>query len=153
MAGNTRFYGVDWRICVDETTNGMASGFVYSRCIKKPMPFQGLGALILLLDEIMDARNFPQAFQKMRIFEGSSRTESKSGGKQATEYVAGSTDEEMKPDSISDMMGKIATFSIHVVSRRNASWQGQLDFMDGGAVPFSSTLEMLHAVNNQFDFD
>lgn len=152
MVGNTRFFGVDFRVCIDRIADGLTYGSVYSRCLNAPMPFTDLGRLLLRLDEVMDVRNFPQAFLKMRMFH-QLEPDVKPVSEYALKYAAVEPGEEMSLDAVAAAYGEALTFSIHIVSRRSASWQGQLNYLDGVPLPFESTLELLRMLNEAINDD
>ena len=58
------------RVCVDHAGGGYLSGLVYSQRVTEPIPFTDIGNLLLRLDEVLEAQNFPQAFQRSRSFTG-----------------------------------------------------------------------------------
>ncbi|HJA64154.1 MAG TPA: hypothetical protein H9719_08495 [Candidatus Intestinimonas stercoravium] len=58
----------------------------------------------------------------------------------------------MDAGEVAGARGEIATFSLNILSRRNATWQGRLDWLDGGpAQVFSSDLELLDLVEQRLD--
>ena len=59
-------------------------------------------------------------------------------------------EEMMAEESVSALHGEKATFLLQITMRRNASWQGFVDWMDGNPrQPFDSTLEFLNALDRQ----
>ena len=58
------------RVCVDHAGGGYLSGLVYSQRVTEPIPFTDIGNLLLRLDEVLEAQNFPQAFQQLYRPEG-----------------------------------------------------------------------------------
>lgn len=123
-----------FRICVDSGENGLASGRVFSRRLTEPMSFPDLASLLLQLDKCMEMQNFPQGFQRMRSF---------TGGKEADKRGL-LPEGAMSGETVSAAWGKRATFLLHVLTRQNASWQGKVDWLDGGEeAPFSSELELV----------
>ena len=53
----------------------------------------------------------------------------------------------MSADTVTDAHGLVYTFEVSVTSRRNASWQGMVDWLDGeGRQEFSSALELIKLI-------
>lgn len=127
------------RICVDSVSNYAASGRAFSRRLVEPIEFADLSSLFLRLEQLFDRQNFPQAFQRTRVIVHDTLWQDDA----AADDVSGGMSEEM----VSAQRGKIATFDIRVTSRRNATWQGSVDWLDGSArQEFSGTLELLRLV-------
>ena len=128
------------RVCVDHAEGGHLSGLVYSQRLTEPLPFTDVGNLLLRLDEVLDTQNFPQAFQRTRSF---------TGRKEAVPAAAG-PEEGMPAETVAQAHGLFYTFEISVTSRRNASWQGLVDWLDGEArQEFSSALELIKLIETR----
>ena len=127
------------RICVDSVNNYAASGRVFSRRLVEPVEFTDLSSLFLRLEQLFDRHNFPQAFQRTRVIVRDTLWQDDA----AADDISGGMSEEM----VSAQRGAMSTFDIRVISRRNATWQGSIDWLDGSArQEFSGTLELLHMV-------
>ncbi|MTQ95621.1 hypothetical protein GMD88_02505 [Pseudoflavonifractor sp. BIOML-A6] len=125
------------RVCVDHAGGGYLSGLVYSQRVTEPIPFTDIGNLLLRLDEVLEAQNFPQAFQRSRNFTG----------RKDPVPAAADPSEGMSADTVTDAHGLVYTFEVSVTSRRNASWQGMVDWLDGeGRQEFSSALELIKLI-------
>lgn len=125
------------RVCVDHAGGGYLSGLVYSQRVTEPIPFTDIGNLLLRLDEVLDAQNFPQAFQRSRSFTG----------RKDPVPAAADPSEGMSAETVTDAHGLVYTFEVSVTSRRNASWQGMVDWLDGEAKQeFSSALELIKLI-------
>ena len=129
------------RVCVDQSDNGRISGMVYSQRLTRPMAFSDIGSLVLRLDEVLEKQNFPQAFQHSRSFrEHESRVP-----------AAADPSEGIPLEEVEGAAGALATFTLYVISRRNASWQGWVDWMDGSPrQQFSSALELIRLADERF---
>ncbi len=126
------------RVCVDDIAGNRVSGRVYSQRLTSPMAFLDLGGLLLQLEELLEAQNFPQAFQRIRTFSPDKLPERSDGV-----LPEGA----MSPEEVSAASGKRATFILHVLTRQNATWQGTVDWLCGGEPDaFSSDLEFLKLV-------
>ena len=126
------------RVCVDDIAGNRVSGRVYRQRLTSPMAFLDLGGLLLQLEELLEAQNFPQAFQRIRTFSPDKLPERSDGV-----LPEGA----MSPEEVSAASGKRATFILHVLTRQNATWQGTVDWLCGGEPDaFSSDLEFLKLV-------
>lgn len=129
------------RVCVDHSDNGRISGKVYSQRLTRPMAFSDMASLILRLDEVLEKQNFPQAFQHSRTF------------REHESHVPASVDpsEGIPLEEVERAAGALATFTLCVISRRNASWQGWVDWMDGSPrQQFASALELIRMSEERF---
>lgn len=68
MPANMNHYDAAIRICVDQVTDGRICGRAVSRRLLRPFSFSDIGGLLLQLEEVLDAQNFPQAFERTRTF-------------------------------------------------------------------------------------
>jgi hypothetical protein len=127
------------RVCVDSVEGGRFSGQVYSRQFSQPLFFSDAGNLVLKVEEVLDAQNFPQAFQRTRIFVPKENT--------STVAVDDPADG-LSAETVAAAKGKVTTFVMHVLSRQSSTWQGIIDFLDGRPPQtFSSDLEFLRLVD------
>jgi hypothetical protein len=129
------------RICVDSTQGGHLSGRIYSLHISEPLPFSDAGNLVLIIEDILDAQNFPQAFQRARMFVAR---------EPAACPVDGGPEECLAAGVVSSAFGNMATFELAVLSRQCSTWQGVIDWLDGNPpTSFSSDLEFLRLVDER----
>ena len=121
-------------ICVDRLDGNRASGRVVSRRLAAPMSFPDLGSLLLQLELLLERQNFPQAFQRMRSFTD-----------EVPPHPAGLLPENaMTAEEVAAARGERATFVLRILTRQNATWQGILEWVEGGRRDrFSSDLEFL----------
>ena len=78
------------------------------------------------MERLLDATKFPQAFSTPRAFGGDAAGR---GGAAA---------------GTGPKTGKLATFTVRVIFRQNASWQGSVSWLEGGSEQrFRSVLELL----------
>ena len=123
------------RVCVDRAEDGGLSGRVVSRRLTRPMSFSDIGSLLLRVEAVLDAQNFPQAFQRTRTFDPAKRPDVP---------TAASLDEGMSPEAVEAAKGEVSTFQLYVTTRRNTTWQGAVDWLDGSPrVAFDSVLELI----------
>ena len=122
------------RVCVDRAEDGRISGRVFSQRLTQPMAFSDVGSLLLQLEEVLDRQNFPQAFQRTRSF-----AKERAAVPAAPEPALG-----MSAGEVEAAHGEAATFLLYVLTRRNTTWQGKLDWLDGSpAQNFDSALELI----------
>lgn len=113
-------------INVDSYQDGVLTGKYYYPHEGKSGQFFSLMQLVLSMEQIMDETDSPQAFQKKHTF--------------SSLYF-------LNRDSESQVFskgGRLASFSVHVIFRRNASWQGTVVWLEKGqSGNFRSMLELL----------
>lgn len=127
------------RLCIDQATGGHISGRIYSRRLSAPLSFSDMGSLLLQLEQLMDSQNFPQAFQRIRSF-----------AKEGPQYPPSLLPEDaMPPEAVAEAQGALATCTLRIITRKNATWQGDMTWSDReGPVSFSSDLEFLTLVED-----
>ena len=127
------------RICVDKIDQGRFSGRVFSRRLTAPLLFQDAGTLLLTLDRVLSAQNFPQAFQRTRSFLTRPAP---------TLPIAPSLSLGMDADTVQAARGSVDTILLYVITRRNTTWQGFLAFLDDTPrQEFASVLELLRLID------
>lgn len=93
--------------------------------------FENLMQLLFQMEQCLDAANEPQAFTAMRSF------------------LAKGRESEYQKEYMLSSAGKLASFSVQIMFRRNASWQGTVTWMEEGEKRnFRSVLELLFLINN-----
>lgn len=103
-----------FRICVDQKEDGRLSGRIVSQRLTAPMAFADLGDLLLKVEGVLDAQNFPQASQRIRTFV-----------QDASEYPASVLPGgAMSEAEVEASRGALTTFQLAILTRRNATWQG-----------------------------
>lgn len=129
------------RVCVNTAGDGLMAGQVYSSQINTPLVFTDFGRLLLLLDALMDLQNYPQPFQRKRMFRG------RAGIVLPEELLDPPT---FPMPQVLERQGEMATFDIQVRARQNATWQGRFVPRQGEAdTPFlfQSELELIRLVS------
>ena len=127
------------RFCVDSARDHCYGGRVFSQRLTEPVEFSDIGMLALRLEELFDQQNYPQAFQRSRVF-------LRSGSEM--NIAAADVDSGMSRESVKQASGAVATFEVVVISRRSSSWQGTVDWLDGAEpVEFASDLELLRLID------
>lgn len=140
MKGDYYYPASAMRVCVDRLSGVKIGGRAYCPQLEEPILFEDLALFLLMADQALDRRGYPLAFQKKRSLltnctNGETLLIQKAGGfpRQHTQVV-----------DVSAMRGKLCTFLVHVLSRRNSNWQGRIDWIDdGGFDTFGSDLMFL----------
>ena len=91
--------------------------------------FCSLTQLLLRLEQSMNDAGAPQSFQRVRAFQPLVRFE--------------------ENHSVGGQVGRKASFAVHILFRRNASWQGSVVWLDEKkAMPFRSVLELISLMHS-----
>lgn len=120
------------RVCLDDRN---FSGRIVGQRVSKPIYFSDINDFMVQVDALLDVQKFPRAFQKIRSF-----TE-----KEQPEVPAVLSQDQLWESGADELQwGKYATFTLLIRTRQSASWQGQVDWLDGQPPqPFESTLEFV----------
>lgn len=118
-------------ICIDGYENGVPRGRIYNNYIGKGVDFVGVMELLKTIESLVETMNCPQSFNEKRSFRPSSVP---SVSEQLYDDVNG---------------GEIATFSVRLLFRQNASWQGSISWHEGNCEEsFRSVLELLLLIDS-----
>lgn len=129
------------RFCVNAAQEHRISGKLFSQRLIHPLEFHDLGSLILFLEEVFDRQNYPQAFQNTRTLIPAASDMS---------LVAETPAQGMTPAVVRAARGTVTTFDVLVTSRRNSSWQGSVDWLDGGSrQEFTSFLALMRMIDER----
>ena len=109
------------RICVDSYEKQVPTGWICNPDLEEAVPFHGVMQFLLRMEALLDQLNFPQSFTANRGMPDTLTTATPSHGMRE---------------------GAVETFSLRILFRRNASWQGSLAW-DSREEPFRSVLELL----------
>ena len=117
-------------VCVDSYENSVLTGRLYNPYLESGKEFGSLMQFLQEMDRALDDMAFPQAFTAVRTF--------------APVPKALQTAPETERQT-----GKLATFSVRILFRQNASWQGSVTWMEGGMEQsFRSALELAFLLDN-----
>jgi len=117
---------------------GMIKGELFSRYLDAPYSFTSLIRMIGKMEEIFDSMKFPGAFLSPRTF-GSARGQIKKSEVEKSTAMKEATTIVKKEAKSSK-----CTFEISVRYRQNATWQGQITWVERNLQQnFRSVLEML----------
>ena len=121
-------------IYIDSYENGVPVGQYQNPCRGESVPFQSLTQLLLRLEQSLDLENIPQSFHKVRTFIP------------LTGYLPD------LPEGEGLKRGKMSTFAIQILFRRNASWQGTITWVDKNRKQnFRSVLELITLLNSALE--
>lgn len=117
-------------LCIDSYDAGVPTGTVCCMAGEETQPFRSLSQLLIAMENHWNSTRFPQAFETMRVFgEPAAPEEPESGGRIGR--------------------GKLATFTVRVLFRQNASWQGSVTWLEGGRdESFRSVLELIFLMDS-----
>lgn len=119
-------------VCIDSYDNRILCGRFYPSFADEEFSFDSAMAFLKCMDSRLNSVQFPQSFCSSRVF-------------QPAEDIATT---HAQPITL-HRNGRIATFSLKVIFRQNASWQGSLCWLDRDQeVSFRSVLELLMLLDN-----
>ena len=121
-------------VCVDGVENGDIYGRYFHRYKKEETFFPDSATLIIEMERFYDAIGYPQAATKTRKF-----MERKGGRIPAKEHMAVISDGQ----ALIQLRGNLATFLVGVTSRQNASWQGDVVWMENRNVTLYLTQSVI----------
>ena len=127
------------RVEIISVGNDCLYGVLHSKYLDTPYVFSSLLQMIEKMEEIFDAKGFPEAFMSPRTF-GTSKHSVKKHREIEDNTMKDLTNASNPPDS----GGPTCTFEINVKFRQNATWQGQILWAERNLKQnFRSVLEML----------
>ena len=113
-------------VCIDSAQEGLLTGRVYHPYLPSGAEFKNLMQFLLVMEDLLDKFQFPQSFTAHRSF-------------RMQPEPAPPLPSENEPHT-----GKIATFSVRVIFRQNASWQGSVTWLEEKTEEnFRSVLELV----------
>jgi len=122
-------------LCIDTTDGSALQGRFYCPPRNIERSFGCLSQFLIEMHQILDMCGLPRASNEMRSFST------------ATESSDFSSEEDAAFSE--PQMGKKATFSLRVLFRQNASWQGLLLWIEGKQEQsFRSVLELIMLINS-----
>lgn len=117
-------------ICVDSYEDKVIKGRIYNVLRDSSVSFESTIDMLLKLEKLLDEAKLVQSYSVKRVFTPNS--------------VNGPL---VQNGGVED--GKLATFSLKLLFRQNASWQGSVMWCDGSAEEsFRSVLELLMLMDN-----
>ena len=127
-----RVWGEEYRttrICIDAFEKGIPQGRFYNPYMEAEQPFESLMQLLQGMEDNLERMAFPKAYQTIRTFAPLPRVGT-------------------SPVGEAPLQGKIATFAVRIFFRQNASWQGNITWLEGKQEQsFRSVLELILLMN------
>lgn len=124
-------------VCLDASADGRETGRLYSCYSLEPAEFPDKIQMLLLMEDVMENINFPQSSVNLREY-GKKEHQKRERPKKMREQR-----------ELFDFRGTLGTYAIRVQYRQNATWQGEIAWMEQNMVKsFSSELEMLKLMDN-----
>jgi len=129
----TRAWGAEYRtttVCIDSYADGVLNGRFYNPYLSGGSSFESVMQFLTKMEKALDTMDFPRAFTATRTF-------------------APLPDHDLSPPEEEFTAGKLATFTIRILFRQNASWQGSVVWQEGRREQsFRSVLELLFLFDN-----
>lgn len=113
-----------FRVCVDGTEEGRIRGRILGRRLTAPLFFGDLHTLLLQIEGVLDAQSFPRTFER-------GRTLSPKAEAPSPVPSAASLEEGLPAETVEAAQGQVSTFLLYVITRRQATWQGFVNWLDG----------------------
>ena len=118
-------------VCIDRYENMVPEGRIYNASVQGAVEFHSLTEFLRKMESMLDGMQYPQAFVAMRSFGETGATPEHTG------------EEKQKRE------GECATFTVRVLFRQNASWQGSVFWLEGGKEEnFRSALELIFLMDS-----
>lgn len=124
---------------VSSYNNRVITGWVYNAHFDKTVPFSDGLELLTVMENLFEALSFPGRFEDYRHFTNRMQKKNRKGIKE-------------REDMSDRLKEEQATFIIHVQFRRNATWQGTIQWVDQDKrQSFRSTLEMIRLIDEAME--
>ena len=128
-------------ICFDNRDGQMGTGRMYHYYNREEVPFLNEYHLLNLMEDVMESINYPQASTAMRNYREKESVNTQAG-KEKPEKIVGK-------EELLAHRGKLSTFVVYIQYRQNATWQGDIIWVEGNVIrSFRSALEMLKLMDN-----
>lgn len=117
-------------VCVDSYQNGNLQGRFYPPLSDEGQSFESLSQFITKMEQILDSIDFPKAYTITRTF---------------------APPPEKPPDPLNTTYkdGVLASFTLRILFRQNASWQGSIHWLNRNQEQrFRSVLELILLFDN-----
>lgn len=129
-------------VCIDKNTEGEMTGRIYHCYDQSPWPFANVMRLMEAMEDFFDRISFPQASTQARTFTN------------IEHYKKGTLKKVVDAQDVAKYRGIRGTFLICVKYRQNATWQGEVEWVEGENVQqFVSVLELLKILSNALEMD
>ena len=127
-------------ICVDDRQHGENSGRVYCCYSREAMYFAHEYQLIKIIERLLDRIDYPQSSVKIRSFQ------------EKEEKRLLKPEKVLEGREVANHSGKLDTFLVHIKYRQNATWQGEIRWVEKGKnVSLRSELELFKLMDNALE--
>ncbi|MDD3402347.1 MAG: hypothetical protein PHQ72_03170 [Hespellia sp.] len=125
-------------ICVNDYHDGEIQGEIFHCYDRNSWRFANVMQMMELIEELYNRISFPQAAFRIRTLTDREP--------QQKTYL----EKQISAEEIAEKRGRIGTFLLSVKYRQNVSWQGEVEWLEGGELSeFSSALELVKIISNQ----
>ena len=124
-------------VCVDSYADKCITGSLYNSFLQRGVAFKSTIEMLFGIESMLEDLKMPQSFT----------------GKRRFRY---NDDNKEEKETVAEMLkeGKLATFSIKILFRQNAGWQGSVVWCEGkNEESFRSVLELLTLMDSALDSD
>jgi hypothetical protein len=129
-------------LCVNGNDGGDLRGEFYHSYSESPVPFNGMGQMILRMEKLYDYLRFPYPGTVSRSF----------GKEKKLKRLTQERKKIMKDEALLSKHGDIGTFIVRVQHRQNSSWQGRVTWMEKDkTIQFRSVWEMIKLIESAVD--
>lgn len=126
-------------VCIDKTVRGDFVGRLYNCYMEEPIEFEQINQMLGAINRLLNRVNWPQATFELRSF----------SDVKPKLYNPETIREYMTLEELDNFHGALATFSVAISTRQNATWQGEIIWVETGtALPFASELELLRVMGD-----
>ena len=133
-------------ICVDAHEDGVLEGKLYSAFSPEPLCFGSMLMLLRHMDDWLDGLAHIQRHEDRRTLLAPSNPR---------EGIAAQLDKQPVPGgpAVPDALGTVATFSLMIQFRQNATWQGEVTWVEQKrSTSFRSVLELLRMMDDVLQY-
>lgn len=117
-------------VCIDSYENDIPKGCFFHPYIETGQSFSSLTQFLRSMEQVLDRIDFPASFSAIRSF-------------------AAAPPSHAPPANVQYRPGKLSTFSIRILFRQNASWQGSIHWLEGQQEQsFRSVLELVFLIHS-----
>lgn len=143
-------------LCMDSYDAKHQSGRLYHQYISGAVSFRSLFEALGRMERLYDELQLPQAAMRIRSFQIDRRKMEQELRMEGMPTLPEFERKEMKVmetfDRVTEQRGKEATFVIHVKYRQNASWQGEVTWVDKQKKEyFRSALELVRLLDSAME--
>ena len=125
---------------MDDRQNGESSGRVYCCYSRAAESFAHEYQLINIIEGFLDRIDYPQSSVKIRSFQ------------KKEEKKLPRPEKVLEGREVASHRGKLGTFLVHVKYRQNATWQGEICWVEKGRnISFRSELELLKRMDHALE--